>query len=84
MKLINDRIVYAKDSVTLLNTHFRKALQLVCRQPLVSQTNGPGTLVCLTSLTDLKHNFFEKLDIMKRLEDHTISLKTLKAEIAVG
>ena len=57
VKLVNDRILLSSDVTNILNSQFRRVLHLVQRQPMLSQTQGPSTHICLLSLVDLTDRF---------------------------
>lgn len=65
IKLVNDKVLLNPDVTNILNNQYRRVLHLVQRQPMLSQTQGPSTHICLLSLIDLTDKFQQKLQ-MKR------------------
>lgn len=71
---MHERVLLSADAGETLNSQFRKVLHLVQRVPMLSQTQGPSTHVCLLSLVDLTGKFQQKLQIKKQLEVQEVTM----------
>ena len=67
-KVVHDRILVVPEVADILNTQLRKVLQLIHRAPMLSETQGPSTHVCLISLVELNNKFDQKLTMMREIE----------------